>query len=264
MSRINHAVAGKWRELSPRFLPFADVATPELPLGRLLRLSLFQVSVGMAVVLLIGTLNRVMIVELAVPAWLVALMVSLPLVLAPFRALVGFRSDTHRSLLGWRRVPYLWMGTLLQFGGFAIMPFALIVLSGDTHGPPIIGEVGAALAFLLVGAGLHTTQTAGLALATDLAPPEAQPRVVRPLMRDAARGHGGKRPRLRGLPREFQRDPPDPGGSGRGADDDVRSIFWRCGSRRRATRSAPRLRKSVRCSAMPGGRSPPDRDRAAV
>lgn len=178
MSRINDAIAGKWRELSPRFLPFADVATPELPLGRLLRLSLFQVSVGMAVVLLIGTLNRVMIVELAVPAWLVAVMVSLPLVLAPFRAVVGFRSDTHRSLLGWRRVPYLWMGTLLQFGGLAIMPFALIVLSGDTHGPPIIGEAGAALAFLLLGAGLHTTQTAGLALATDLAPPEAHPRVI--------------------------------------------------------------------------------------
>ena len=58
----------------------------ELPLGRLLRLSLFQVSVGVAMVLLIGTLNRVMIVELGVPAWLVAVMVGLPLVFAPFRA----------------------------------------------------------------------------------------------------------------------------------------------------------------------------------
>jgi BCD family chlorophyll transporter-like MFS transporter len=129
-------------------------------------------------VLLNGTLNRVMIVELEVPTWLVALMVSLPLVFAPFRALVGFRSDTHRSVLGWRRVPYIWLGTMLQFGGFAIMPFALLVLSGDTHGPTWIGDAGAALAFLLVGAGLHTTQTAGLALATDLAPESARPRVV--------------------------------------------------------------------------------------
>ena len=80
--------------LGTRFMPFADAATPELPLARLLRLSLFQVSVGMAMVLLIGTLNRVMIVELGVPAWLVALMVSLPLVFAPFRAVIGFRSDT--------------------------------------------------------------------------------------------------------------------------------------------------------------------------
>jgi BCD family chlorophyll transporter-like MFS transporter len=34
------------------------------------------------------------------------------------------------------------------------------------------------MAFLLAGAGLHTTQTAGLALATDLATPESRPRVV--------------------------------------------------------------------------------------
>ncbi len=167
-----------WQQLGPRFLPFADAATTELPLGRMLRLSLFQVSVGMAMVLLTGTLNRVMIVELGVPAWLVGLMVSLPLVFAPLRALIGYKSDTHKSVLGWRRVPYIWFGTMLQFGGFAIMPFALLVLSGDTHGPAWIGQAGAALAFLLVGAGLHTTQTAGLALANDLAPAHVRPRVV--------------------------------------------------------------------------------------
>lgn len=176
--RANARLSRAWSRIGTRFLPFADAATADLPLGRLLRLSLFQVTVGMAVVLLIGTLNRVMIVELGVPAWLVAVMVSLPLVFAPFRAVVGFRSDTHRSVLGWRRVPYLWMGTLLQFGGLAIMPFALIVLSGDTNGPVVIGQIAAGLAFLLVGAGLHTTQTVGLALATDLAPVESQPKVV--------------------------------------------------------------------------------------
>lgn len=178
MSRAADLAARGWSRMGTRVLPFAEVATPELPLGRLLRLSLFQVSVGMAVVLVIGTLNRVMIVELGVPAWLVALMVALPLVFAPARAVIGFRSDTHRSLLGWRRVPFLWMGTMLQFGGLAIMPFALIVLSGDSHGPAFAGPLAAALAFLLVGAGLHTTQTVGLALATDLAPPRTRARVV--------------------------------------------------------------------------------------
>lgn len=168
-----------FRRVSPRLLPFADVASADLPLSRLLRLSLFQVSVGMAVVLLTGTLNRVMIVELGVPAWLVAAMVSLPLVFAPLRALIGFRSDQHRSVLGWRRVPYVWFGTLLQFGGLAIMPFALLLLAhGGMTGPDWAGEAGAALAFLLVGAGLHTTQTAGLALASDIAPAEARPRVI--------------------------------------------------------------------------------------
>jgi len=172
------SIARHWNKIGPGLMPFADAGTTELPMKRLLRLSLFQVTVGMAIVLLIGTLNRVMIVELGVPAWLVALMVSLPLVFAPFRAVVGFRSDTHRSVLGWRRVPYLWFGTLMQFGGLAIMPFALIILSGDSNAPAWVGDAAAALAFLLVGAGLHTVQTVGLALATDLAPRHAQPKVV--------------------------------------------------------------------------------------
>lgn len=178
MGRLNTSLAHVWTRIGGEMLPFADVATTELPLGRLLRLSMFQLSVGMAIVLLTGTLNRVMVVELHLPVSLVAGMVSLPLLFAPLRALIGFRSDNHRSLLGWRRVPFIWFGTLLQFGGFAIMPFALILLSGDTQGPLLYGQIGAALAFLLVGAGLHTTQTAGLALATDLAPPESRPRVV--------------------------------------------------------------------------------------
>ena len=167
-----------WSRLGTRFLPFADAATRELPLARLLRLSLFQVSVGMAAVLLTGTLNRVMIVELKMSASIVAAMVSLPLLFAPLRALIGFKSDTHQSLLGWKRVPYIWFGTLLQFGGLALLPFALLVMTGGGHGPAIIGQIGAGFAFLLVGAGMHTTQTAGLALATDLATDETRPRVV--------------------------------------------------------------------------------------
>ncbi len=181
MNRLAARAVHTWVNLGTRFLPFADVATPELPLGRLLRLSLFQVSVGMALVLMVGTLNRVMIVELDVPASLVGMMIALPIVFAPFRALIGFRSDVHRSALGWRRVPFIWKGTMLQFGGFAIMPFAILVLArqgASADLPGWIGQAGAAIAFLLVGAGLHMVQTVGLALATDLAPAQDQPRVV--------------------------------------------------------------------------------------
>ncbi|MEL6757684.1 MAG: BCD family MFS transporter [Pseudomonadota bacterium] len=167
-----------WKGLSRKFLPFADAASEDLPLSQLLRLSLFQVSVGMILTLLAGTLNRVMIVELFVPTWLVALMISLPLVFAPLRALIGHKSDAHVSVFGWRRGPYIWFGSMFMFGGLAIMPFALILLSGAGEAPLWIGQAGAALAFLLVGAGMHTTQTAGLALATDLAPVEVRPRVV--------------------------------------------------------------------------------------
>ncbi|MGL4234541.1 PucC family protein [Tabrizicola sp.] len=172
---------GKIAGMSSRFLPFADVASDEVPLSRLLRLSLFQVTVGMALVLLVGTLNRVMIVELRVPATLVGVMLALPLVFAPLRALIGHKSDNYVSALGLRRIPYIFKGTMLQFGGFAIMPFALLVLSGygeAIDAPRWIGLSSAALAFLLVGAGVHIVQTVGLALATDLVPEEDQPKVV--------------------------------------------------------------------------------------
>jgi MFS transporter, BCD family, chlorophyll transporter len=167
-----------WGKLIKSWLPFADSATQDLPLSRLLRLSLFQISTGMAAVLLTGTLNRVMIVELGVSGALVALMVSLPLLFAPLRALIGYKSDTYKSYLGWRRLPFVFVGTLAQFGGLAIMPFALLILSGETLAPMYLGHIFSALAFLLVGAGMHTSQTAGLALATDLASEDNRPRVV--------------------------------------------------------------------------------------
>ena len=181
MNKYSRKLMQAWASHGTRFLPFADAATPDLPLGRLLRLSLFQVSVGMALVLMVGTLNRVMIVELGVSASLVGIMISLPVLFAPFRALIGFRSDNHKSELGWKRVPFIWRGTMIQFGGLTIMPFALLVLAGAGHAaevPVWVGRIAAAAAFLLVGAGVHMTQTVGLALATDLAPVESQPRVV--------------------------------------------------------------------------------------
>jgi BCD family chlorophyll transporter-like MFS transporter len=170
------------KSLSIRYLPFADAASDDFPLGQLLRLSLFQVSVGMAAVLLLGTLNRVMIVELQVPAFLVACMVALPVLIAPFRALLGFKSDTYKSAIGWKRIPYLWFGTLWQFGGLAIMPACLLVLGGEvtqtTYDFPYVGEILAAIAFVMTGIGMHMTQTAGLALAADRATDETRPRVV--------------------------------------------------------------------------------------
>jgi hypothetical protein len=108
-------------------------------------------------------------------------MLALPLVFAPFRALIGFKSDTFRSALGCGGCPTSSRARCMQFGGFAIMPFALLVLSGygeAVDAPRWIGLSAAALAFLLVGAGVHIVQTVGLALATDLVPEEDQPKVV--------------------------------------------------------------------------------------
>lgn len=174
---LSRAPAAEKPSLLVRLLPIGTMGR-DLPFWRLFRLALFQVSCGMVAVMLTGTLNRVMIVELGMPGWIVALMVSLPLLAAPFRALIGFKSDTHRSVFGWRRLPYVWFGSLLQWGGLAIMPFALLILSGTGVGPVWVGYAGAALGFLLIGAGMHTVQTAGLALATDLATEDNRARVV--------------------------------------------------------------------------------------
>ncbi|MEL6840839.1 MAG: PucC family protein [Pseudomonadota bacterium] len=171
--------ASSLKKVSTTLLPFSDAVSDDLPLGQLLRLSLFQVSVGMAAVMLLGTLNRVMIVELGIGAMLVAAMIAIPVLVAPFRALVGFKSDNYKSAIGWKRIPYLWFGTMWQFGGLAIMPMALLVLSGDRAlDIPIAGYLGAGLAFLMTGIGMHMTQTAGLALAADRATEETRPKVV--------------------------------------------------------------------------------------
>ncbi len=181
ISPMNRRVMNIWLGWGTKVLPFADAASADLPLPRLLRLSLIQVSVGMSLTLLVGTLNRVMIVELQVPSTLVGIMLSLPLLFAPLRALIGHKSDTHQSALGWRRMPYIFRGTVLQFGGLAVMPFALLVLAKSMQAdmaPEWVGRLCAGMAILLVGAGIHITQTVGLALATDLAPEKDQPNVV--------------------------------------------------------------------------------------
>ena len=166
-------------KISKKILPFSDAASSKFSLLQLLRLSLFQVSVGMATVMLAGTLNRVMIVELLVPASLVAVMIAIPVLIAPMRTFYGHKSDTYKSFIGWKRIPYMWFGSLFQFGGLAVMPFAIIILSGDqTVGPDWAGEVLVAIAFLLTGIGMHITQTVGLALAADKASKETRPRVV--------------------------------------------------------------------------------------
>ncbi|EEE46873.2 PUCC protein [Roseibium alexandrii DFL-11] len=169
---------GFWQTAGVNFMPFADAATKDVPLSRLLRLALFQVSAGCVLVLLTGTLNRVLIVELGVSVALVSAVVAIPVLAAPLRLFFGYRSDTYKSVLGWRRVPYLWFGTILQFGGLAFMPFALLLLESQSVGPAWAGTVLAGLAFLFAGFGLHMSQTAGLALATDLVPQDKRPRVV--------------------------------------------------------------------------------------
>lgn len=78
----------------------------------LLRLTGYPVGLGLTSVLVGGTLNRVMIVELGLPAVLVGLLFAIPLLISPLRVWLGYRSDGY-TLWGLRREPYVIAGSLL-------------------------------------------------------------------------------------------------------------------------------------------------------
>ena len=86
MSAREAAARAQMSRFIMSIMPFADAASTDLPLARLFRLSLFQVSVGITLVLLGGTLNRVMAIELGIPVSIIAVAMALPLVAAPARA----------------------------------------------------------------------------------------------------------------------------------------------------------------------------------
>jgi BCD family chlorophyll transporter-like MFS transporter len=76
------------------------------------RLAGYPLGLGLTSVLVGGTLNRVMIVELGLPALLVGFFFATPLLISPLRVWLGYRSDAY-ALGGLRREPYVILGTLL-------------------------------------------------------------------------------------------------------------------------------------------------------
>jgi BCD family chlorophyll transporter-like MFS transporter len=125
------------------------------------RLGAFPVAYGLSGVLIGGTLNRVMIAELKLPATLVALLFALPLLVSPVRLWIGYRSDGF-PILGRRREPYMLLGALLIGTGVAAIAAVAVRLSGDlgTFVPAAVGI------FLLYGLGrnlAHNTYQALLA-----------------------------------------------------------------------------------------------------
>ena len=81
------------------------------PLGwfGIVRLGLVQTALGAIVVLTTSTLNRVMVVEMALPAMLPGALVALHYALQIFRPRFGFGSD-----IGGRRTPWI-------VGGMAVL-----------------------------------------------------------------------------------------------------------------------------------------------
>lgn len=128
----------------------------------IVRLGLVQTALGAIVVLTTSTLNRVMIVELALPAVLPAALVGLYYAVQLLRPRWGFGSD-----LGGKRTPWIVGGmATLALSGFAA---ALATVWMETS--TLAGSVLAVFAFLFIGFGVGAAGTSLLALlATEVAP----------------------------------------------------------------------------------------------
>jgi BCD family chlorophyll transporter-like MFS transporter len=128
----------------------------------ILRLGLAQMSLGAIIVLMTSTLNRVMVVELALPALVPGLLVGLHYAMQLSRPGWGHWSDLSR-----RRTPWIIGGmTVLALGGFLA---ALGVAIGAAM--PVSGLLLSVLAYALIGAGAGASGTSVLAfLAASTAP----------------------------------------------------------------------------------------------
>jgi BCD family chlorophyll transporter-like MFS transporter len=145
----------------------------KLPLWRILKLGLFHIGSAMIDLLAFSVWNRVMIVELGLPATPVGLVLTLHNFLAPLLVWGGYLSDV-RPLAGLRRLPYALGGRLLMVAPFPLLPLiAWSIASGASWGWSV-----AFIAFVLYGIGRAISGTAFLALIHDVAPAEQRGRAV--------------------------------------------------------------------------------------
>ncbi len=132
-------------------------APMRVPLGWLgiLRLGLVQTALGAIVVLTTSALNRVMVVELALPATLPGVLVGIHYALQMLRPRWGYGSD-----MGGRRTPWI-LGGMAVLGLGGVLAAAATALMGEAF---IAGLALAVLAFLLIGLGVGAAGTSLLVL----------------------------------------------------------------------------------------------------
>lgn len=134
------------------------------PLGWLgiVRLGLVQSAIGSIVMLATSLLNRVMVVEYALPAALPAGLVAWHYAVQLSRPVWGHGSDSGR-----RRTPWIIGGMAVLAGGAMLAVQSVPLLSDSAW----LGYATAILAFSLIGAGVGAAGTSLLALlATRVAP----------------------------------------------------------------------------------------------
>lgn len=152
-----------------------------LSLPATLRLGLFQGCLGCLAVIFAGLLNRVMISELAFPGLLVGGALAFEQFVAPSRIWFGQMSDS-RPIGGRRRLPYIWLGTLL-FCGLAVLSVPLIfhvagLLREGSSGALVGGVAALCGLFAAYGLAISLASTPYLALVIDRTTEEERPRAV--------------------------------------------------------------------------------------
>ena len=150
---------GAWRAAHPSIVAWV----------RVLRLGLFQLGLGLSLAPLTGTLNRVLVAELGVPAGAVGLLLAIHFFVSPVRALIGFHSDRKRAAGRWR-TPYVVMGAMLTYGGLALAPFSLILLGARDRIPFALALPICLAIFIVYGIGVNIVETMFLALVSDITP----------------------------------------------------------------------------------------------
>jgi BCD family chlorophyll transporter-like MFS transporter len=119
------------------------------------RLGLVQAALGAVVVVITSTLNRVMVVEYALPAILPGLLVALQYGVQFVRPRFGFESD-----VGARRTPWIVGGMAVLAGGGVLCAWAV----GEVVRHPWGGLILAAAAYAVVGLGVGAAGTSLLVL----------------------------------------------------------------------------------------------------
>ena len=121
----------------------------------IVRLGLVQTAIGGIVVMTTSTLNRIMVVELALPAILPGLLVAFHYFIQVIRPRMGHASDS-----GAKKTPWIIGGIcILALGGFGAALATALMASYL-----MLGIICAAFAFFLIGIGVSISGTSLLAL----------------------------------------------------------------------------------------------------
>ena len=121
----------------------------------IIRLGVVQMSLGAVVVLMTATLNRLMVVELALPAVLPGLLVGLHYGVQITRPNWGLRSD-----MGGRRTPWIIGGMAILGIGGILAAISIPIIDNSF----LLGMLTSLIAYILIGIGVGASGTSLLAL----------------------------------------------------------------------------------------------------